>query len=789
MGGMVRMDGSVVGWWRAVWLMALALLPWVSGCGNGGMAPECVQAADCDDDDPCTRDTCTDAGECAYSAAADGGACDDGLYCTDGDTCFAGSCRGGTASPCGGDTLICSESLGACVACVNDSDCPVDELFCNGAPSCVNNVCVTSGDPCASSATTPVCDDALDMCVACREASDCDDENPCTDDACGNNGACTHTPNDTNPCDDDGDLCNGAESCVAGVCTSDGVDPCTGGSLPYCDTATNACVACTDAAHCVDGAFCNGAERCVAGSCEPALEVACADAVNGCDEGRDVCLDCHLGSDCHDGDACTTDVCRGGSCEHGPCPMGTTCMSGVCRGCTSAGDCDDGNPCTTDSCNTGTGECGWTDASNGTPCDDGVFCTAPGASCLAGTCFPMNGATCGGTTPICDEGGETCLGCATASDCDDGNACTTDVCNVDGSCSRTPVVCADDGVACTITHCDRALGCVSTSMRDTLVALQFRSTDTILSVRGNAPSVTVPAGLYLCTGPGACVAPPGPVNFPTEGTIDLPLSLVLSTLPELSGGELALSTASDGSEVCDYVRWSDSMSAPATALGLAAASQGEWDGGVVDTSTAPAAPPTPGICWLDVWGGGAPTAGNDAASDWGYCPHCGDCRDADPCTYDYCDDQTMLCVHDDALREALAGIDFDGDTVSLRNTSSAVAELPLAVGVCTAPDMASCEVTTGSIGAAGLSVELTQDLVNSSGELALMVMAGPGGFQLCDYARWSGGAAAPSTALGTEAESSGEWTAATAIDSTGASAVVHAGGSPNSSAAAWSSAP
>jgi hypothetical protein len=50
-------------------------------------------------------------------------------------------------------------------------------------------------------------------------------------------------------------------------------------------------------------------------------------------------------------------------------------------------------------------------------------------------------------------------GCDTAADCNDGDACTNDVCNADGSCSHPAVVC-DDANVCTIDACDSAVGCV-----------------------------------------------------------------------------------------------------------------------------------------------------------------------------------------------------------------------------------------------------------------------------------------------------------------------------------------
>jgi hypothetical protein len=49
-------------------------------------------------------------------------------------------------------------------------------------------------------------------------------------------------------------------------------------------------------------------------------------------------------------------------------------------------------------------------------------------------------------------------GCTSAAECDDGNACTSDVCNADGSCDH-PAASCDDGDLCTTDSCDPALGC------------------------------------------------------------------------------------------------------------------------------------------------------------------------------------------------------------------------------------------------------------------------------------------------------------------------------------------
>lgn len=58
------------------------------------------------------------------------------------------------------------------------------------------------------------------------------------------------------------------------------------------------------------------------------------------------------------------------------------------------------------------------------------------------------------------NGQEIPTGCMGPADCDDGNACTEDVCNPGGSCSN-PLVSCDDGDACTLDACEPVRGCYS----------------------------------------------------------------------------------------------------------------------------------------------------------------------------------------------------------------------------------------------------------------------------------------------------------------------------------------
>jgi hypothetical protein len=77
-------------------------------------------------------------------------------------------------------------------------------------------------------------------------------------------------------------------------------------------------------------------------------------------------------------------------------------------------NCDDGDPCTADSCGTAPGTCVHDALGTGAPCDDGDPCTVGGACQTNGVCASV------------------------VLNCEDGNACTFDVCNpVTGNCDNS----------------------------------------------------------------------------------------------------------------------------------------------------------------------------------------------------------------------------------------------------------------------------------------------------------------------------------------------------------------
>ena len=203
--------------------------------GDGVCVADTVE--DCDDDNPCTVDNCHPQNGCVYALQA--GGCDDGNPCTAGDFCIGGQCKGQPAT-CNDDD-----------ACTHDS-----------------------------------CDDVLG-CQFVSIAESCADEDLCTDDTCDSESGCVFTPN-TEPCDD-GLLCTEGDTCAEGVCVGQEVD-------------------------CADD------DLCTAETCDP--ETGCVSVITP-------------GSACDDGDVCTTNT----SCaEDGSCGGGEPT------------DVDDGIACTLDAC-------------------------------------------------------------------------------------------------------------------------------------------------------------------------------------------------------------------------------------------------------------------------------------------------------------------------------------------------------------------------------------------------------------------------------------------------------
>jgi hypothetical protein len=230
------------------------------GAGNcsAGRCLACTQDTHCDDNNPCTQDTCdVGAGTCSHPAQA--GSCDDGNLCTTGDACAAGLCRGSAVS-CNAQPGECYEAAGAC----------------NGASGVCEYPAKTGG-------------------VACTA-----DQQACTRDVCDGNGACIHPPQTSGAGCDDGNICSHSDRC-------NGNGACQGTAI-VCDDGFGVCGAARS---------CDGSPQCAevfptsSTSCDDNNLCTHTDACNGFGSCQGT------GYSCNDTDICTSDVCDGGgSCSN-----------------------------------------------------------------------------------------------------------------------------------------------------------------------------------------------------------------------------------------------------------------------------------------------------------------------------------------------------------------------------------------------------------------------------------------------------------------------------------------
>ncbi|MEZ4269774.1 MAG: hypothetical protein R3F39_25735, partial [Myxococcota bacterium] len=119
-------------------------------CTSGDVcqAGSCVGAElVCDDQNPCTADSCVD-GACVYAAVA-GASCDDGDPCTTGDVCAASACAG-TAKVCDDSDPCTSDACAAGVCAFTKIPLCGVGIACSGAAgtSCNDGDAQTVGDVC-----------------------------------------------------------------------------------------------------------------------------------------------------------------------------------------------------------------------------------------------------------------------------------------------------------------------------------------------------------------------------------------------------------------------------------------------------------------------------------------------------------------------------------------------------------------------------------------------------------------------------------------------------------------
>ena len=444
----------------------------------------------CQDGNSCTSgDSCTEGGQCVGSPLTPGSPCDDQSLCTPDDICVTSTggsilCQG-TAKDCS-DGMPCTQDL--CNPATGQCNNP--PLSCDDGNACTGDACDAGTGACVRTFLPGSCSDG-NFCTSGDQCSSgncvggaptsCEDNAYCSRDSCSSDlGQCIHQPFD--------DLCRPDTICVTYVCDNIGGPPpehedgCTPRPRPGpfecdgnpcttdgCDTQTGACFfAFYNTNPCDDHNVCTTNDRCSSGSCggTPSCDDGNVCTNDSCDPETGACQHANNTEPCGDGNPCTAgDVCSGGICQSGTplsCDDGDPCTADSCTGtgCAHTAACDDGNACTTDSCDAGTGACQHTN--NTGSCSDGNPCTLADA-CSAGACqgTPMNcddGNVC--TNDQCEVG--ICRHYDTfLPPCDDLNPCTVNDHCSNGACTGSPRVC-NDFVQCTDGSCDPAVGCIYT---------------------------------------------------------------------------------------------------------------------------------------------------------------------------------------------------------------------------------------------------------------------------------------------------------------------------------------
>ena len=476
----------------------------------------------CEDDNPCTVDSCEGEAGCQFKVLNEG-ECLDGDACTIGDHCESGVCVGmgiqcDDLDPCTDDDC---DGLGGCSHTINEADCDDDDP-CTVADRCTDGACLGVMVPCDCLETLDCgaledgdlcngllyCDQAdwpyeckvdEETLIECPEPTGLD--SPCLASACeASTGACSVVPtHEGAPCDD-GDPCTLADSCVEGTCTggptpickddnpctddgceegvgcvfTDNEEPCTDGDV--CTTQDT----CADgqcggglALECDDGNFCNGDETCDSDvGCQAGEPLKCSDddlcngmefcfPPEGCLPGLP--LVCSDGDPCNGEEACDAAAgCQSGGpliCSDGDLCNGLeTCEEGV--GCQPGQflDCDDQDVCTDDSCD---GAEGCIHVHNEEDCDDGNACTV-GDKCATGACVYGGLLNCDDDNPCTNDSCDPATGCIhllNTAPCNDGDLCTVnDACDLGECVGQGSLVCGD-GNPCTEDTCDSQLGC------------------------------------------------------------------------------------------------------------------------------------------------------------------------------------------------------------------------------------------------------------------------------------------------------------------------------------------
>ncbi len=365
-----------------------------SGPGGAGGVLPCGEAADCDDDNPCTVGAC-DEGVCVSLPVPDGPLNEDPedcrrVACVRGEVldvaedaedpidanppCETTRCQDGAPTPvfadqglsCGSAPQAC-DGAGTCVGCD-----PGRDVECGAVTFCSTPTCREDGvcDPGYMPVSTPLPDpldgdckkpqctgDSVDA-TSVADDTDTAPDPPCGDAVCnGGDGSATVLPEGT-ACNGQAGVCSGLATTTAAcrTCRDTAAGPgdagCSG-LTPFCDESQaageGACVECILEIHCEGAATgndclvdhtcgCNGAGDCVDAAWGPVCRLAAGAC--GCDDATQ-CTPSPAGDDClPQQDRCGCDAVI--DCEGSP--WGAVCVASSC-GCTTDVDCNGGAVC------------------------------------------------------------------------------------------------------------------------------------------------------------------------------------------------------------------------------------------------------------------------------------------------------------------------------------------------------------------------------------------------------------------------------------------------------------
>jgi hypothetical protein len=403
-----------------------------------GFCVQCDEQGDCPDTEFCSLDPVPGLSACI--APKDNGAvCVENFECAS-DSCFLGfcvacneqsDCTDGTfcsLDPLPGQSsciapkaigAVCAQNFecvtgncfsGFCVACNDQTDCPVANEYCDlsvlpGQSACVptkpnGSFCITSVECTSSQCTLGQCGECVDD-GQCSANEHCDLSNNCAADV-GNNAPC---------------LKNSA--CTTGLCQDGFCAECNADTGTFGCPSSQHCNAVNDCANDVgNNAVCLRNSFCTTGICSAGFCAECLSDSN-----------CPLSEHCGPGGDCLADVGNNAPCvRDGVCSTGL-CLEGFCAECdgdTGADGCPSNQHCNT------VNDCA-NDVGNNSPCLRNSFCTT--GICSAGFCAEcLSDSNCP-SSENCNAGGDCAPDVGNNAPCLRNAQCSTGICSV-GFCAE-----------------------------------------------------------------------------------------------------------------------------------------------------------------------------------------------------------------------------------------------------------------------------------------------------------------------------------------------------------------